>query len=347
MMEFGVYTFGDLAGTQRGSAAAHQRLQEIVAAARLADQAGLQVFGIGEHHRFDYAVSAPMVLLSHLAAVTRNIRLTTAVTVLSSSDPVREYEAYSTVDQLSHGRTELLVGRGAFVESFPLFGYSLDDYEALYEEKLALLLKIVAEGEQPLDWQGNFRSSLQQAEIIPRHLNPQPVWIAAGGTPASALRAAKYGLGLNLAIIGSKPAAHLPFVESYYRAGEQQGFTRQQLPLAVSGHFHVAETSQEALKGFFPYYSHYIGNNLPAGRRGWTPDYNDYLQLTSEQGPVYAGSVQQIVDKILRVHELFGHRRFMAQLDIGGQPYEKVARCIELLADQVMPAVNKALGESA
>ncbi len=345
-MEFGVYTFGDLARGQSGAIPANQRLQEIVAAARLADQAGLHIFGVGEHHRHDYSVSAPLVVMSHLAAVTRNIRLTTAVTVLSSSDPVREYEAFATVDQLSGGRAELLVGRGAFIESFPLFGYSLDDYEALYDEKLALLQQIMADGAQPVNWQGKFRSPLEQAEIVPRHLNTQqPLWIAAGGTPASALRAARLGLGLNLAIIGGRPAQFAPFVQSYYREGERNGFTRKELPVAVSGHFHVADSSQQALQNFYPHYAHYIGNNLPGGRRGWSPSYDDFLRLTSPEGAVYAGSVAQVVDKILSQHELFGHRRFMAQLDIGGLPYAQVARSIELLAGEVMPAVNKALGE--
>ena len=344
-MEFGVYTFGDLAEGSHGAMASHQRLNEIVAAARLADQAGLHVFGVGEHHRHDYAVSAPLVLLAHLAAVTRDIRLTTAVTVLSSADPVREYEAFATVDQLSGGRAELLVGRGAFIESFPLFGYSLEDYEALYDEKLALLLEIIAAGEHPVNWQGQFRPPLQQAEIVPRHLTPQPVWIAAGGTPASAIRAAKYGLGLNLAIIGGRPAQFAPFVQSYYREGERQGFSREQLPVAISGHFSVAEKSQQALQEFYPHYAHYIGNNLPAGKRGWSPSYQDFIHLTGPQGAVYAGSVAQVVDKILSQHELFGHSRFMAQLDIGGQSFSQVARSIELLAGQVMPAVNKALGE--
>lgn len=344
-MEFGVYTFGDLARGQQGTVSANQRLQEIVAAARLADEAGLHVFGVGEHHRHDYSISAPLVVMSHLAAVTRQIRLTTAVTVLSSADPVREYEAFATVDQLSGGRAELLAGRGAFIESFPLFGYPLEAYDALYDEKLALLLKIIREGDQPLDWQGEYRPALQQAEIIPRHLNPQPLWIAAGGTPASALRAARHGLGLNLAIIGGSPAQFAPFVQSYYRAGQQYGVDPAQLKVAVSGHFHVAETTQQALHHFYPHYSHYISHNLPAGRRRGGPDWQDFLHLTAPEGAVYAGSVAQVVDKILAQYELFGHQRFMAQLDIGGLPYAKVARCIELLAGEVMPAVNKALGQ--
>lgn len=344
-MEFGVYTFGDLAVGQAGRISTQQRLHEIVAAARLADEVGLHVFGVGEHHRFDYAVSAPLVVMAHLAAVTRQIRLTTAVTVLSSSDPVREYEAFATVDQLSGGRAELLAGRGAFIESFPLFGYELDDYEALYDEKLALLLKIIKDGDQPVDWQGRMRPALHQAEIMPRHLTPQPVWIAAGGTPASALRAAKHGLGLNLAIIGGRPAQFAPFVQSYYRAGEHYGIEPEQLRVAVSGHFHVAETSQQAMNDFYPHYAHYIAHNLPSGRGGRAPDRQDFLNVTSPQGAVYAGSVAQVVDKILAQHELFGHQRFMAQLDIGGLPYAKVARCIELLAGEVMPAVNKALGQ--
>jgi alkanesulfonate monooxygenase SsuD/methylene tetrahydromethanopterin reductase-like flavin-dependent oxidoreductase (luciferase family) len=215
-MEIGLYSFGDLAPGQRGAEAARRRLDEVVRAARLADEAGLDVFGVGEHHRSDYAISAPAVVLGAIAAVTRRIRLTSAVTILGSADPVRVFEDFATLDLLSGGRAEIMAGRGAFIESFPLFGRDLDDYESLYDEALALLLKI--RGEERVTWSGRHRSALVEAEVAPRPIGDLPVWIAAGGTPASAVRAGSLGLPLNLANIGGEPAQFVPFVDLYKRA---------------------------------------------------------------------------------------------------------------------------------
>jgi len=346
-LEIGIYTFGDLpvgpSGSQ-GPQAAKQRLDEVLAAARLADEAGLQVFGVGEHHRSDYAISAHAVVLGAVASVTRQIRLTSAVTILSSADPVRVFEEFATLDLLSGGRAELMAGRGAFVESFPLFGCELSDYDTLYEEKLALLLQLRRQAR--VSWRGLHRPALLDAEVAPRPLQPLlPVWVAAGGTPASAVRAGQAGLPLNLANIGGQPAQFKPFIDLYRETGLRAGHILNDLKVAVSGHLHVQRDAQQARDEFYGHYTHYMRHNLPQRDQGWQVSRMAYEQLASPQGSLFVGSPQQIVDKILYEHELFGHQRFLAQIDIGGLPFAKVARSIELLATEVMPAVRKALAE--
>lgn len=343
-MELGLYTFGDLPPGRRGPDAAQQRLAEIIAAAKLADEAGLSVFGVGEHHRPDYAISAPEVVLGAIAAATRSIRLTTAVTILSSADPVRIFEQFATVDLLSGGRGEITVGRGAFIESFPLFGYALEDYDALYIEKLDLFLRI-AKGER-LTWSGRFRPSLKDAVVSPRPLGgDQRIWIGAGGTPESAVRAGTAGLPLNLANIGGEPARFRPFIDLYRRSARAAGHAPEALRVAVSGHCHVQKNAQDARDDFYPHYAGYFRHNSPRGD-GWQIGREDYERLLSPTGPLFVGSPQQIVDKILWEHEMFRHDRYMAQIDIGGLPFAKVANAIELLATEVLPAVRKALTRS-
>ena len=342
-MELGIYTFGDLPAGARGPQAAQQRLKEIVAAAKLADEAGLHVFGVGEHHRSDYAVSAHTVVLGAIAAVTQNIRLTSAVTILSSADPVRVFEDFATLDLLSSGRAELMADRGAFVESFPLFGFALDDYEALYNEKLELLLKL--RNNERITWQGKFRPALEGVEVAPRPASALlPIWIGAGGTPQSAVRAGQAGLPLNLANISGEPARFKPFIDLYRHTGLEAGHATGDLKVAISGHLHVQKDSQRAREEFFPHYTHYLRHNLPQRDRGWEVSRSDYEQLASSRGSLFVGSPQEIADKILYEHELFGHQRFLAQIDIGGLPYAKVAQVIELLACDVLPIVKRALG---
>ena len=339
-MQLGLYTFGDLPAGAGGEDAARKRLVEVVEAARLADQAGLAVFGVGEHHRSDYAISSPAVVLGAIAAVTRDIRLTTAVTILSSADPVRVFEDFATIDLLSSGRAELTVGRGAFVESFPLFGHALGDYDALYEEKLDLLLQLFARDR--ITWHGRFRPALHDAEVAPRPVGSEPpVWVGAGGTPASAVRAGRAGLPLNLANIGGEPARFVPFVDLYRHSGRVAGHDPAGLKVGVSSHLHVAEDSRRALDDFYPYYARYMAHNLPNRERGWQVSRADYETLAGPHGALFVGSPQQIVDKILYEHELFGHDRFMAQVDIGGLPFATVAKTIELLATDVLPVVRR------
>ena len=340
-MEIGLYTFGDLPVGTRGPEASRRRLSEIVEAAKLADQAGLSVFGIGEHHRSDYAISVPVAVMGAIAAVTKNIRITTAVTILSSSDPVRIFEELATIDLLSGGRGELTVGRGAFIESFPLFGYDLRDYDALYEEKLALLLKIAATDE--VTWRGQFRPALENAEIAPRpYVARPPIWVGAGGTPESAVRAGRAGLPLNLANIGGEPARFRPFIDLYRRSFREADHDPTVMKVGISSHLHIQKDSQTALDEFYPHYARYIGHNLPNGDHGWKVSREDYRRLASPHGALFVGSPQQIIDKILYEYEVFRHDRFMAQIDIGGLPFNKVATAIELLATDVLPAVRKA-----
>lgn len=340
-MEIGIYTFGDLPAGARGPQAARQRLDEVLAAARLADEAGLHVFGVGEHHRSDYAISAHSVVLAAIAAQTRRIRLSSAVTILSSADPVRVFEDFATLDLLSGGRAELMAGRGAFIESFPLFGFALEHYESLFEEKLDLLLQLRAS--ERIRWSGRHRPALHDAEVAPRPLSDLPVWIGAGGTPQSAVRAAHAGLPLNLANIGGEPAQFKPFIDLYRRAGREAGHAPEQLQVAISGHLHLQRDSQRAREEFFPHYTHYMRHNLPQRDQGWQITPAQYAQLASPRGSLFVGSPQEIAEKILYEHELFGHQRFLAQIDIGGMPFAKVAQVIELLASDVLPQVNRAL----
>ena len=284
------------------------------------------------------------MVLGAVASVTRQIRLTSAVTILSSADPVRVFEEFATLDLLSGGRAELMAGRGAFVESFPLFGCELSDYDTLYEEKLALLLQLRRQAR--VSWRGLHRPALLDAEVAPRPLQPLlPVWVAAGGTPASAVRAGQAGLPLNLANIGGQPAQFKPFIDLYRETGLRAGHILNDLKVAVSGHLHVQRDAQQARDEFYGHYTHYMRHNLPQRDQGWQVSRMAYEQLASPQGSLFVGSPQQIVDKILYEHELFGHQRFLAQIDIGGLPFAKVARSIELLATEVMPAVRKALAE--
>lgn len=345
-MEIGLYTFGDLPVGTRGPEASKRRLLEIVEAAKLADQAGLSVFGIGEHHRPDYTISVPVAIMGAIAAVTKDIRITTAVTILSSSDPVRIFEELATIDLLSSGRAELTVGRGAFIESFPLFGYDLKDYDALYEEKLDLLLRVSAS--DAITWQGRFRPALNNVEIAPRpYVAKPPIWIGAGGTPESAIRAGRAGVPLNLANIGGEPARFRPFIDLYRCSFHDSGHDPAGLKVGISSHLHVQKNSQAALDEFYPHYARYIGHNLPNGDNGWKVSRADYERLASPHGALFVGSPQQIIDKILYEHEMFRHDRFMAQIDIGGLPFGKVADAIELLATEVLPVVRKATAVSS
>jgi probable LLM family oxidoreductase len=343
-MEIGLYTFGELTpqGPDRKPISAEQRLREILAAARLADEAGLDVFAVGEHHRLDFTVAATPVVLAAIAQVTAKVRLASAVTILSTADPVKVFEDFATVDLLSGGRAEVIAGRGVFTESFPLFGYDLADQDELFAEKIELLLQLNA-GER-VSWQGRFRPALHDAPIPPRPLQPRlPIWVGTGGTPGSVVRAGTLGLPLALANIGVPPAQFAPLIELYRRTGREAGHSAGDLKVAVATHLHVQKNSQDAMDGFYPYYAGYFRNHVPAQYRAREISRSDYEQLASPEGALFVGSPQQIVDKILYEHGLFKHQRFIAQIDIGGLPYARVADVIELLATQVLPAVRRAL----
>ena len=342
-MELGLYTFADLATGNPGKNRLNtsQRIADLMEEIKLADEIGLNVFGVGEHHRPDYAVSSPVTILAAAATITKNIKLTSAVTVLSSDDPVRVFQDFSTLDHLSKGRAEIMVGRGSFIESFPLFGYNLNDYDDLFKEKLDLLLKI--NQEEINSWEGKHRPSFENLGIYPRPYQPAlPIWLAAGGTPASAVRAASLGLPLALAIIGGTPEQFVPFVKLYRNTALKQGKDIANLPFAVNSHFYVAEDSQQAGDEFYPSYAammNHIGKD-----RGWSPFTRDQFDYASSpKGALVVGSVQEVIDKILYEHELFGNTRFLAQTSVGALPHKNVMKSIELFGTKVAPAVRKAL----
>jgi probable LLM family oxidoreductase len=339
-MEIGLYTFGDLMphGTEGRFAGPKQRLQEIIAAARLADEAGLDVFALGEHHRLDFAIAATPVVLAAIAQATARIRLGSAVTILSTADPVKVFEDFATVDLISGGRAEIMAGRGIFTESFPLFGYDLAEQDALFGEKLELLLRLNTA--ERVTWQGRFRSALDNAPIPPRPERPLPIWIATGGTQSSVVRAGELGLPLVFANISLAPARLAPLAGVYRRTAAQAGHHASDLKVAVAAHLHVQRNSQDAMNAFYPYYSDYFRTHTPTQYSARQITRSDYEQLAGPEGPLFVGSPQQIIDKIHYERELFGHQRFIVQIDIGGLPYAQVAAVIELLARDVMPAVR-------
>jgi probable LLM family oxidoreductase len=304
----------------------------------LAEQLGLDVFAIGEHHREDFLVSSPPVVLAALAARTERIRLSSAVTVLSSDDPVRVFEQFSELDLISGGRAEIMAGRGSFVESFPLFGYDLDDYDDLYAEKLELLLKIRASTH--VSWSGRLRPPLTEAGIYPRPVQePLPVWVAVGGSPQSVVRAGALGLPLVLAIIGGQPERFAPLVALYRRAAMQAGHDAAALPLAINTHAFVGETSAAADSAFAQPYLTMM--NRIGRERGWPPSGRpEYEALRAPRGAVAAGSPEQVAEKILFEHELFGNSRYIAQMSVGAVAHKDVLRSMELFGTQVAPIVR-------
>ena len=346
-MELGIYTFADV-GTHpvtKENITPRQRLRNLMEEVTLADQLGLDVFGIGEHHRPDYAVSAPAVVLAAAAERTKQIKLTSAVTVLSSDDPVRVFQAFATLDLLSGGRAEIMAGRGSFIESFPLFGYNLDDYDRLFSEKLAMLLQL-NESER-ITWQGKLTQTINNVAVYPRPYRDRlPIWVAVGGTTGSIVRAGEYGLPMALAIIGGLPARFAPLTQLYREVYRKAGHDMEQLQLGINSHTYIADTSQQAGDEFYPPYAEVMGRI--GKERGWPPlSRQQFDQSTAPEGALLVGSPQQVIDKILYEHELFGHTRFLAQMSLGALPHEQAMRSIELLGTVVMPAVKKALGGKA
>lgn len=340
-MELGIYTFADMVpdGTSGKAMNAHQRMKDLMEEIQLADQVGLDVFALGEHHRPEYAVSAPAVVLGAAATVTKNIKLSSAVTVLSSDDPVRVFQNFATVDLLSSGRAEIMVGRGSFIESFPLFSYNLKDYDALFAEKLELLVKL--NESEKVSWRGKHRPSINNLGVYPRpYQSALPIWIAVGGTPASAVRAATMGLPMALAIIGGLPEKFVPFVELYKETWKDAGM--ENLRLSINSHVYVSETSQQAGNEFYPGYSAMM--NHIGKERGWSPlSYPDYEAMRSPKGSLVVGSPQQVIDKILFEYDLFKNTRFLAQMSLGTVSHANVLRSIELFGTKVAPEIRKAI----
>ena len=341
--ELGLYSFVELtpdpATGQLLSPAL--RMRNLIETIELADQVGLDVFGIGEHHRPDFLSSAPEVILAMAAARTKTIRLTSAVTVLSSDDPVRVFQRFATLDLLSNGRAEIMAGRGSFIESFPLFGYDLHDYDSLFSEKLELLLRL-REAER-MTWSGRHRAPLSDSGVYPRPVQqPLPIWVAVGGTPESVVRAAGLGLPMALAIIGGMPERFTPLVELYREAARRAGHDPAHIPLSINSHGFIADESRQAADDYFPSYAAMMSK---IGReRGWPPVTRQQFEAARTlRGAEFVGSPAEIIEKILFQHRLFGHRRLLLQLGVGTLPHAKMMRAIELLGTRVAPAVRAEL----
>jgi probable LLM family oxidoreductase len=337
MIEIGLCTFADL-----GDMTPQQRMANLLEEARLADRLGLDVFAVGEHHRPDYVVSAPPVALAAIAAVTERIRLSSGVTVLSSDDPVRVYQQFSTVDLISGGRAEIMAGRGSFTESFPLFGYNLKDYDALFSEKLDLLVKLTRE--ERVSHPGRMTQSLSEATVYPRPVqDPLPVWVAVGGTPQSVVRAARYGLPLVLAIIGGEWHHFAPFTGLYRQALAESGNSEAHAQICINQHCYIAEDSQQARDEFYP--AHHGVFSRIGRERGWQPGgRSEFDAGCRPDGHLLVGSPQEVIDKLCREWETFGNTRFLAQTTVGTLPHDKALKSIELFATKVAPAVRRHTG---
>jgi probable LLM family oxidoreductase len=346
VMEMGVFTFAELYPDPQSGATIPpaQRLRDLMEEMALADQLGLDVFGVGEHHRPDFTVSAPAVVLGAAAERTRRIRLTSAVSVLSSDDPVRVFESFATVDLLSGGRAEIMAGRGSFTESFPLFGYDLADYDELFAEKLDLLLQLRAA--ERVTWRGRHRPPIDGLPVHPRPIqDPLPVWVAVGGHPQSAVRAGALGLPMMLAIIGGLPERFAPVADLHRRAARRAGHPEAPR-LGISSHGYIAATSQQAADESFPYAASMM--NRIGRERGWGPMTRaNYDAAAGLRGANFVGSPHQVAEKILFQHEIFHHDRFLVQFTLGTMPHDRILRCIELLGTEVAPEVRRALAGAA
>ncbi|WEK54056.1 MAG: LLM class flavin-dependent oxidoreductase [Candidatus Cohnella colombiensis] len=340
-MELGISTFLETTpNPATGQAISHaERLRNAVEEIVLADQVGLDVYGVGEHHRADYAGSAPAVILAAAAAMTKHIRLTSAVTVLSSDDPVRVYQAFSTLDGISNGRAEIMAGRGSFIESFPLFGYSLEDYDQLFDENLELLLAI-RESEK-VSWRGGHRPAIKNLAVYPRSVQqPLPVWIASGGNPESVVRAGKLGLPLALAIIGGMPERFAPLVSLYKQAAEKAGHDPAKLQIASHSHGFIADTTEKANELYYPSVQSQM--NTIGRERGWPRyDRDAYDAARSMRGALYAGDAEYVAEKIVLLRKNLGLTRFFLHVDIGSIPHSELLHAIELLGTKVAPIVHK------
>jgi len=339
--EMGLYTFVDggtnpLTGARKDPREVMWNLMEAI---ELADQVGLDVFAIGEHHREEYLASAPTVILGAAAARTKNIRLSTAVTVLSSDDPVRVFQSFATVDLLSNGRAEIMAGRGSFIESFPLFGYNLNDYNGLFDEKLRLLSQL--NDSSQVTWSGRFRAPLENLGVYPRPVQEKlPIWVAVGGTPESVVRAAELQMPMALAIIGGMPERFAPFFDLYRQASKEYGFDPDLIPLSVNSHGFIADDAQEAVNEYYPIQTHTM--NKIGRERGWAPATQSQLEKQRHlRGSDFVGTPDEIIEKILFQHNLFKHQRFMMYMGNNAIEHKKMMRAIELFGTQVAPAVRK------
>lgn len=341
-MEFGLYSLGDhipnpLTGER---VSAEQRINELIEASKLAEQAGIDVFGVGESHQTYFTTQAHTVVLGAIAQATSKIKITSSATVLSVSDPVRVYEDFSTIDLISGGRAEIVAGRGSRVGAYQLLGVDLQDYEEIFEEKLELLMKI--NEEESVTWQGEFRAPLQNAQILPQPKNGSlPIWRAVGGPPASAIKAGYMGIPMMLTTLGGPAINFKPSVDAYREAAERSGFDPATLPIATTSLFYVGDTTKEALQGMYPH----INGGFQAIRGGGYPK-QQFAQAPDTRDALMVGSTQEIIEKMLYQYELYGMQRFMAQVDFGGVPFEKIMKNIEIIGNDIIPAIKKYTAKS-
>lgn len=341
-MELGLYTFADVdPNAANKGLEAKRRVDELLEEIQLADEVGLDVFGLGEHHRPDYMASSPATILAAAAVKTKNIRLTSAVSVLSSDDPVRVFQQFATVDLLSGGRVEMMAGRGSFIESFPLFGYDLEDYDLLFAEKLQLLMEI--RENEVVTWQGETRKPIQGRGVYPRPLqDPLPLWIAVGGTPQSVARAGALGLPLALAIIGGEPHRFAPLFNLYRQSAERTGTDPSLLKTSINVHGFIHETDQSAADIF--YEPQAVVMNRIGRERGWGPTNRAHFDVSrGPQGALFVGSPETVAEKIIAHHKIFKNDRFLLQMAIGPMPHKEIMKGIELYGLKVAPLVREAL----
>lgn len=342
-IELGISTFGETTPLENtGIAPSHpERIRQLVKEIELADRVGLDIYGIGEHHRSDFAVSAPEIILAAGAVNTKHIRLSSAVTVLSSIDPVRAYQQYATIDALSNGRAEMMVGRGSFTESFPLFGYDLKNYEALFTEKLQMLRTIVEN--ETVTWEGHHTQSLDNTGIYPRSVQEKlPIWVATGGNVESTVNIARQGLPITYAIIGGNPLRFKSLIEAYHAIGKQMGYPKDQMQVAAHSWGFIADTSQEAKDKYF-YPTKLLIEQIAKDRSNWVQNYRrqDFDIATEPGGAMFVGSPEEVTTKLIKIIEDLGLNRFMLHLPIGSMEHEDVLHAIELFGTQVAPAVRE------
>jgi probable LLM family oxidoreductase len=342
MLELGVGMFGDNHYDENGQPlSSGERLRELIEEIKLMDEVGLDFFGIGEHHRPDYAVSVPEIVLAAAASVTKRIKLGSAVTVLSSSDPVRIYQSFATIDQISSGRAEITAGRGSFIESFPIYGYDLNNYHELFEEKLDLLVKL--NQQNPITWKGDFRAALKNQEVYPRAVHDNlKIWVAVGGTPESVVRAAKLGLPVIFAIIGGNPIQFQPLFNYYQEVYEHFGHDMKKFEVGVHMHCFFGEESVSTANEYYPVYSDQM--NRIGRTRGWqkyTRSQYDYGR--GQNGHLIIGDANDAIDKILELKEIFGLTRFSAHMDVGGPSHASLMKSIEIFGTKIAPKVREGL----
>jgi probable LLM family oxidoreductase len=342
-MEFGISTFGEIEPDNVSGKAvnAHRRVQELLQEAKLADEIGLNIFALGEHHRSDYVISSPEMILAAAASVTNNIRFISAVTVLSSADPVRVFQNFATLDLISNGRAEIMAGRGSFIESFPLFGYDLNDYDELFIEKLDLLLNI--NQHEIVSWKGTHRASINNLGVYPRPMQQRlPIWIAVGGTPASVVRAGSLNLPLTLAILGGNPLHFTQLTNLYRSAAKKAGHDIDKLQLCINEHTYLADSSEQARDEFWIIYEKIM--NRIGKERGWSKMTRDHFDALCEpDGPLIVGNAKEVTEKLIYQHKLFNNTRFLAQIISGDIAHKKMMHSIELFGREVVPAVREGI----